>query len=180
SKGPGRVAHGNFVLSEFRVSSGQGTAEPRPVELAASSADFSQDQWPVAAAIDGDTKTGWAVAPQFGKPHVAVFETRTDLDCSDDTTLTIVLDQQYGMQHTIGRFRLSATTMPRPVKLDGMPVEIATILATADDQRSAEARARLTAYYGTLDPELAKLRQAEAEHAKQAPPAPATKAQTLQ
>jgi hypothetical protein len=178
ARGPGRVAHGNFVLSEFRVAA-QGTGEPHPLDLAAATADFSQDQWPVAAAIDGDTTTGWAIAPQFGKPHVAIFETKTDLDASGDTTLTIMLDQQYGSQHTIGRFRLSATTMPRPVKFDGLSDDIAAVLAVASDQRTGEQRKKLTAYYATLDPELTKLRQAEAEHAKQAPTPPATKAQTL-
>jgi hypothetical protein len=179
AQGPGRVAHGNFVLSEFKVTAARDAGEPRTVELVAASADFSQDQWPVAAAIDGDPKTGWAIAPQFGKRHAAVFETKNDLDASDDTTLTIVLDQQYGLQHTIGRFRLSATAMPRPVKADGLPDDVAAILAVAGDQRTGDQRKTLTAYYATIDPELTKLRQAEAEHAKHAPAPPATKAQIL-
>jgi hypothetical protein len=179
AQGPGRVAHGNFVLSEFKITASRGAGEPQPVELATASADYSQDQYLVAAAIDGDVKTGWAIAPQFGKRHVAIFETKADLDATDDTTLTIVLDQQYGLQHTIGRFRLSATTMPRPVKFDGVPDEVIAILAIAGDRRTDDQRQKLRAYYATIDAELAKLRQAEAEHAKQAPPAPATKAQTL-
>ncbi|MGE5192297.1 MAG: DUF1553 domain-containing protein [Deltaproteobacteria bacterium] len=179
AQGPGRVKHGNFVLSEFRIATAQGAGEPQPVELAAASADFSQDQWPVAAAIDGDVKTGWAIAPQFGRRHVALFETKADLDASDDTTLTVVLDQQHGTQHTIGRFRLSATTMPRPVEFDGFPDDVAAILGIGVDQRTGDERKKLLVYYATLDPELTKLRQAEAEHAKQAPAPPATKAQTL-
>ena len=94
------------------------------MEFIAASTDFAQDQFPAAAAIDGNLKTGWAVAPQFGKRHVTVFETKANLDLTDDATLTIVLDQQHGMQHTIGKFRLSATTMPRPVKLEGVSTEI--------------------------------------------------------
>jgi hypothetical protein len=179
AQGPGRVAHGNFVLSEFKVSSVTETGAEQPVALASSAADFSQDQWPVAAAIDGDLKTGWAIAPNFGKRHVALFETKMNLDASDATTLTIVLEQQYGAQHTIGRFRLSATTVPRPVKLDDLPDDVVPILATANDERTPEQRKKLTAYFATFDPDLARLRQAEAEHAKQAPPPPATKAQTL-
>ncbi len=180
AKGPGRALHGNFVLSEVRVMvSSAGEGEPRPVSWGAASADFSQDKWPVAAAIDGDAKTGWAVSPQFGKQHVAVFETKSDLDISDEATLTVILDQQYGSQHTIGRFRLSATTMPRPVQLDGFPDEVAAVLAKPYAQRTNAEQKKLVAQYVTLDPELAKLRQAETEHAKQAPPLPATRAQTL-
>jgi hypothetical protein len=179
AQGPGRVAHGNFVLSEFKANVTTGTNAGQPVEFAAASADYAQDQFPARAAIDGDLKTGWAVASQFGKRHVAVFETKADLDLGDETLLTIVLDQQHGTQHTIGRFRLSATTMPRPVKLEGVSAEINTILATAAEQRTAAERAKLTAYYAPFDTELNKLKTAEAEHAKQAPPVPATKAQTL-
>jgi hypothetical protein len=179
AQGPGRVAHGNFVLSEFKVSSVTGTGEPQAIELAAPAADFAQDNYPAAAAIDGDLKTGWAIAPQFGKRHVAVFETKAMLDATGDATLSIVLDQHYGAQHTIGRFRLSATTMPRPVKLEGFDEEIARILATAAEQRTAKEGKALTAYYATLDAGMKKLRDADVEHARQAPPPPATKAQTL-
>ena len=179
AQGPGRVAHGNFVLSEFKLSAANTGGELKPIELGTASADFSQDQWPVAAAIDGNPKTGWAVAPQFGKRHVAVFETKSDLDCDDETTLTIVLDQQYGMQHTLGRFRLSATTMPRPVKLDGMPDEIANTIAKSAEQRTSAERSKVLAYYATIDPEMIRLKAAEAEHARQAPAAPATRAQAL-
>ena len=179
AQGPGRVAHGNFVLSEFRATVAAGAGSATPVEFSAAASDFSQDQFPATAAIDGDTKTGWAVAPQFGKRHVATFQTRANLDLADDTTLTIVLDQQHGTQHTIGKFRVSATTMPRPVNLEGLSSEISTILAKSGEQRTAAERAKLTAYYEPLDAELSKLIAAEAEHAKQAPPVPLTKAQTL-
>lgn len=179
AQGPGRVAHGNFVLSEFKATVTLGSGAPQAVEFASASSDFAQDQFPASAAIDGNTKSGWAVAPQFGKRHVAVFETKGDLDLSDDTALTIVLDQQHGTQHTIGKFRLSATTMARPVKIEGLSRDISTILALAAEQRTAADRAKLAAYYATLDTELARLESAEAEHAKQAPPPPATRAQTL-
>ena len=179
SQGPGRVAHGNFVLSEFRATVAAGTGAAQPVEFATASADFAQDMFPAAAAIDGNLKTGWAVAPKFSRRHVATFETRVDLDLPEEATLTIVLDQQHGLQHTIGKFRLSATSMPRPVKLEGYSSEITAILATPVANRTAAERAKLTAFYAPLDTELARLAQAEADHARQAPPLPATRAQTL-
>src|SRR4029077_17491040 len=63
ANGPGRAGHGNFVLSEFKLAvtiDGQ----PKPLPLAAVTADFSQDKYAVAGATDGDTKTGWAISPQ--------------------------------------------------------------------------------------------------------------------
>lgn len=179
AQGPGRVAHGNFVLSEFKVALANAAGALQPIEWGASYADFSQDKLPISNAIDGDPKTGWAISPQFGKRHVAVFETKSNLDLPEDATLTIVLDQQYGSQHTIGKFRLSATSMPRPVKFDGTPDAVVAILGKPAALRTPDQKKALTAYYATVDPGMVKLRDAEVEHARQAPPPPATKAQTL-
>jgi hypothetical protein len=176
--GPGRVAHGNFVLSEFRATARAGSGEPAAVAFARGVADHSQTDWPVAAALDNDPKSGWAVAPQFGKRHVALFETKDNAG-GPETVLTLTLDQQHGSQHTIGRFRISVTTAARPVGLDGLPDELLPILAIADSERTPEQRATLTAYYASIDEELVKLRQAEGQHAAKAPKAPGTLAQTL-
>jgi mono/diheme cytochrome c family protein len=73
-RGPGRSETGNFVLSEFRVfaaASSEIKAEHR-VPLQGAQADFAQDQFPPAAAIDGKERAGWAIAPQTGRDHHAV------------------------------------------------------------------------------------------------------------
>jgi hypothetical protein len=100
--GPGRgdELRNNFVLNEFTV-----TADGQPVELHSAKADFSQDRFDVAQAIDGDAKTAWAIAPQFKKPHWATFQTKEPLG---ETTLSFTLDQQWGRGRVIGRLRLSA------------------------------------------------------------------------
>jgi len=180
ARGPGRVAHGNFVLSEFRATIAEGEGEPRPVELKRADADHSQDGWPVAAAIDGDTATGWAVAPRFGQAQAALFETaEQEAVGGAASTITITLDQQYGSQHTIGRFRLSAATAPRPVRLEGVPAEILPILSIAADERTPEQRKLLADYHASIDVELVRLREEEARHAEKAPQPPATHAQIL-
>ncbi len=179
AKGPGRVKHGNFVLSEIHLSAAprnaprNGEAASANIPLQNATADFSQGkdmkEWPVAAAIDGDVKTGWAIASQFGKNHVAVFETSSDAGFPGGTRLTITLDQQYGSQHTLGRFRISVTDMPRPVRIGGFPDNIASILATLKEKRTKKQLADLTVYYRTVDAELAKLESEAAAHAKKAP-----------
>ncbi|MSR60382.1 MAG: DUF1549 domain-containing protein [Planctomycetaceae bacterium] len=176
--GPGRAGHGNFVLSEFRVGAGAGDSPVTSVALQSAKADFSQQQYEIAGAIDGDPKTGWAVAPEFGKPHVALFETVEAIG-GPDTVLRITLDQQFGSQHTIGRFRLSATAAKVPVPLDGLPDAIELVLSTPAEQRTPDQKRQLAAYFNSIDGELIKLRQAEAKHAKTAPTPPATKAQAL-
>ena len=56
-------------------TSGGNQTGSQPIELVAARADFSQANWMVENAIDGDRKTGWAIAPEFHKPHWAIFRT---------------------------------------------------------------------------------------------------------
>jgi mono/diheme cytochrome c family protein len=179
AEGPGRVAHGNFVLSEFKVTATNEAGETVNVALQNPSADFAQGGWAVEGAIDGNKETGWAISPQYARRHVAVFETKPDVAIAEGTTLTFTLDHQYGKEHTIGRFRLAATSAPRPVKAEGVSDEAIEILAIAPEQRTAEQKAKVAAYYATIDPEMIQLKKAEADHAKKAPAAPSVKAQTI-
>jgi mono/diheme cytochrome c family protein len=178
AQGPGRAGHGNFVLSEVRVARHEGNAAPVAVALQSPWADFSQEKYPIAAAIDGDPKTGWAVSPQFGRRHVAHFDIGGDLNAPGGT-LVITLVQEHGAQHTIGRFRLSVTGAARPIGGETLPDEILSIVKRPSAERTADERAALDTWYRSIDPELARLRQAEIEHARQAPAPPATLAQTL-
>jgi mono/diheme cytochrome c family protein len=120
ARGPGRTEHGNFVLNEIRLYAAPkpnwGKADQR--NFVSAVANFSQSGWPVANAIDGregpsQKGTGWAISPQFGKPHTADFFFDQPLD-DGLRHLQIVLSQTYGSQHTIGRFRISAITGVTP------------------------------------------------------------------
>lgn len=122
SDGPGRVYNGNFALSEFSVTaSPKRGGTPKAMPLRKASASFSQTtqgNWPIEAAIDGDPKTAWSIDPLEGESHTAVFETAKPIDIAEGTTLTFKLDQGYltgPPEHTIGRFRLSATTAKPPI-----------------------------------------------------------------
>ena len=67
---------GNFVLNEFKVEYTKldGKDKATPVKLTRPQATFSQDNFPIGNAIDNNPATGWAIAPQLGRDHVAVFE----------------------------------------------------------------------------------------------------------
>jgi len=55
----------NVVTSEFTVEYiAQGPAQRVPVPLQNARADFEQEGWKIASAIDGNPDTGWAWAPQ--------------------------------------------------------------------------------------------------------------------
>lgn len=98
----------NFVLSEFEVELVNG-AESKSLKLANPRADFEQGGWPVTAALDGDTKTGWAVSPRQREGHWALLEFAEPLELAADTNLKFTLRQHYGDSLTLRRFRISAT-----------------------------------------------------------------------
>ena len=41
-------------------------------------------------AIDGNLQTGWAIAPQMGKPHQAIFEVKERVAVNDGEQLTVI------------------------------------------------------------------------------------------
>jgi hypothetical protein len=179
-KGPGRAGNGNFVLTEFVVASQAGEAGSQLVKLQNPTATYEQtlagdgnpyEKWPIAAAIDGDAKGikwGWAVMEKVGQPHTAVFETEPDLKCGPETVLTVSLLQNHDSQHTIGRFRLSATTSQRPLRVDQFPpAQIAAILAVSREQRTHNQQNELAKHYRSIAQILDPARKQLAELEKQ-------------
>lgn len=158
--GPGRPPNGNFVVSELKLTAAVPN-DPRgaqPVALQNASADFSQNGYDVRGAIDGNEDTGWAVHPEMGKNHTAVFETKENVGQAGGTALTFTFSQQYqDGQHSLGRFRLSVTNSPRPFTMSGLPADLVQILHTPADQRTEEQKQKLTTYYRGQDAELTRL-----------------------
>lgn len=104
--GPGRSGNGNSVLSEIRVESGG-----RPVAFAGVSG-YDQWEWPASAMIDGHPLTGWGQAPRFGTASEAVLHAKEPFD---GAALSFILEfQSLHDQHTLGRFRISATSAALP------------------------------------------------------------------
>lgn len=168
AKGPGRAQNGNFVLNELTLtaSSKADPSKSAEIRFQNASAEFSQANWPVAGAVDGNEGTGWAVSPQFGKTHVATFETTADAGFEGGNLLTFKLSQQYqDGKHLLGRFRISVTTSPRPIAGRKLPDNIAVILAVPKAERTPAQADALAAYYRSLDGELARL-QADLKRAE--------------
>ncbi|MEI8021202.1 MAG: DUF1549 and DUF1553 domain-containing protein, partial [Schlesneria sp.] len=171
AKGPGRAGNGNFVLSELIVEQNSVEATDRRVKFQSATASYEQTgaaganpygKWAVAATIDGDIKGktwGWAVMEKVGQPNVAVFESARDVIHENGVTISL-LQNLDNPQHTLGRFRISATTSPRPVKVDqSLPPQISAILAITIDQRSEAQRNELAAHYRKIAPVLEPARQ---------------------
>ena len=175
ANGPGRTAHGNFVLNDVRVfatGDAKFDAKKHRVALAGARADFSQDNWAAAGAIDGKIGegkkgTGWAVGPQFGKPHHLILSAAKAVTFKGTTKIRVVLNQQYGSQHTLGRFRITARTGTAPN--DGVPPAVVNALAVASAKRNTKQAAALLSYFRERDAASIAL---QAELKKPAPKSP--------
>ena len=173
-KGPGRVAHGNFVLNEIvvEVAATADFANARKLEFAGAKADFEQADkpWRAADAIDSKEETGWAIGPQYGKEHWATFSLKEPLAIDGSAFVRIQLRQLYGKQHTIGRFKLSLQTGIEPSI--ALPENIQKLIAVKADQRSADQRQQLLDYFASLEPATKNLVKQLDDLKKKEPPKP--------
>ncbi len=127
--GPGRASNGNFSLSHLKVTAFPLKPLPnvryRAVELklVKPRATFEQKGLPLAASIDSNSTSGWAIDPQFGKDHVGAFEVQDAPDFPGGTKLEIVLEFKTNTSHTFGTFRLGVSDQNSPPGLNegGLP-----------------------------------------------------------
>jgi hypothetical protein len=173
--GPGRASNGNFALSDLKVTAAplDGSAPARPVKLVSAKATFEQNGLPVRAAIDNDRNSAWAVDPQFGKDHAAVFETDSAVGFPGGTILTFTMEFNNNVHHSIGRPRLAVTTAPRPVGLDGEALlpEVQAVLKVIDTGGTPTPAQQVTLlqWYRGIDPGWLKLNRDAAEHRAKGP-----------
>jgi len=153
--GPGLAENGNFVLNRFTVTRG----DAKPLELASAKATFTQASFDVAESITGARKDGgWAVSPELGKSHHATYLVKSAPPAGADT-LAFRLEQttKYAY-HVLGRFRLLVSRSERSADGVALPADVASALGTPSDKRTPAQRTTIAAYYRSISPELAKLR----------------------
>jgi Protein of unknown function (DUF1549)/Protein of unknown function (DUF1553)/Planctomycete cytochrome C len=156
--GPGRAENGNFVLTDFQIEaiSADGKSTNH-VTLQNPTADYSQPGFSITNVLNGNGKgkVGWAVDGGPGRinvEHRAVFETKEPVGFTEGTTLVFTLKQLYGGQHTLGRFRLSATTRTqRPIVADPFTPAIREALSAPREKRTPAQQRELFSVYRKLD-----------------------------
>ena len=177
-KGPGRAGNGNFALGDFRVEllgkSADGAADraATPVKLVSASATHQQNTstLSVAASIDGDPISGWAVDGQIGRDQAAVFlaERPFELASGEELSFTLTFNHP-NAKHAIGRFRLSVSSNPEAkpaVGNSGPDAKVVDALAKAKlvpDPKSAEWKTAID-WFKTTVPAWQQQRKLLADH----------------
>ncbi len=153
--GPGRGSNGNFVLNELKV-----LIDGQPVKLSRATADFSQQDTPVAGAIDGKPETGWAVFPNVNQNHVAIFEFEKPVTGDARKQIRLEMAQSFGVSHTIGRFRWSATDQNATAAADSTLAltSIFRIAKVPPAERSDEQQETIRGHFRQQTPLLAEVR----------------------
>ena len=161
TRGPGRTAHGNFVLSHLRVSvkpflnAGTGTenrvtGEAQSVSLASARADYSQPNYPVTDALQSRPGKGWGVGLGGNVDRTAWFSFAKPIELPHGGEWSVTLEHSYGSSHVLGRFRL----MP------GLEVESPE---TQQNDITADAWKRAAAEWGTANKTRRKANSAKFE-----------------
>ncbi|MCC6782365.1 MAG: DUF1553 domain-containing protein [Planctomycetes bacterium] len=154
-QGPGRSDSGNFVLAHLSgsvIPIGDLT-RAATLRFRAASADFSQEGWPIEAALVDDGK-GWGIYPRAGEAHQAVFELEDDLGAAGGNLVVLRLHMPFGSKHVLGRFRVSVTDAARPIRVSQLDGEVAAALRVPAADRSDAQRAVLHRAYLARDEEL--------------------------
>jgi len=185
AKGPGRAGNGNFVLSHITATAQPlAGGDPVPVPLVAARATHQQNtgDLSVAASLDEAPGTGWAVdVGGIGKDQAAVFEFAQPVGFPEGTRLTVTLRMDHpNPQHSLGHFRVSLTTLPKPEPVVGGPmldpaVRDALVAAKANPDEKSDAWKTALKWFAPRSPEWAKRSQALAEHNTKGPQLQKTK-----
>ncbi len=162
--GPGRDYYGNFHLSGVEIS-----IASAPVALAAVKVDEAVSRVDIKSFQSGSAKDGEYGEPDGWRinatrdperfPRQAVFTMAAPVTLERGRALRIELrhrDQAVGQ--AIGRFRLSLTTSPDPMRILEIPARLRPILGRAPADRTGGQTKDLAAYYRSIAASLAPLR----------------------
>ena len=184
SRGPGLPNNGNFVLTGLRVFvAPMATPEQREeIRVVAARADFSQAGRNIQSVLGNGRDDGWAVHPQTGRDHVAVFDLDRAVGFPEGTRITIQMEHFCHEDHNLGKFRLGISSVPAPAAIGPPDASIVKILGKGRAGRTDEEQFRLLSYYKYVEPALEPLfeKARKLSAAKPQDPSAQTMAQVIQ
>jgi hypothetical protein len=136
------------VLTKVVIEAAESSGDFKVKKIRRAKADFEQENFPLSAAIDSKPASGWAIHPEVGKDHSAVFELTEPVQSSEPARLKISLhfESQFS-QHQAGRIRIATTEAEQPIGGNAPPAKIAKLLSQSRESRSAAEQQELTTYF---------------------------------
>ena len=177
-KGAGRADNGNFVVSELQAKLLLPDGKSQPVKFTKAVATFSQNNFGVDKAIDGNpgNNSGWAVAPKINQDNVALLASEP-VDIPEGAQIEFTVVQVHGKHHTLGGLRLELSESDSPATFDSVPSDVIAALAVPVGERNEAQAKTVSDWFSVRFDEQAKaLRAKVSEHAKRAPKYPGTDA----
>ena len=177
AKGPGLSENGNFVLSELKVTArpldSKSKAKPVTAKLKGTAATFEQKNYPLAAVTDNKRGSGWAVAPEFGKDHAAIFQIEGEplgFEGGTELEFQLVFKGFFGL----GKLRLGFSNGESPATLADAQVEQAVrelhlTLAATGGTLNATNQTALFRWFTRFDAEAERLQAAVRDHDAKTP-----------
>ncbi len=169
-------ANADFVLSEITIvatptkAPPKGKIKPITVKLKPGQATAADAKFPLAAAVDGNLKTGWSIGKATSKDHAATFEFDGNIGFDGGTNLAITLTFS---GNAIARPRLAITTVENASLTDaGLPqaaTELLTILRDTQGKLKPERREITVDWLRKLDAKTDAIYQKIDAHAKSEP-----------
>jgi hypothetical protein len=149
---------------------------PRTIAFSQSAADHQQGDQQFAAShlIDGDPATGWAVSPEVGKPHEAILVLAEPITLGPESQLRFRLEQPYGEQQLLGRFRLSAADLGDATLVTPFKPELQALVLRPAAERSAEETTQVKDAFRRVAPQFKAIRDRLAALRRELPPMPTT------
>jgi hypothetical protein len=145
-----------FVLSEVEIQASTNGQAGASVKVAQVTADFEAEGFPALALIDGKPETAWAQGGGPQSDREAVFHFAEPLKGGINVTLTVRLRHESKFtRHTIGRFRLSLSSLEfPPVEKSGVPDDVLKAIKVAPEKRDANQCKLIARHYRKVAPEL--------------------------
>jgi hypothetical protein len=176
SAGPGFPSNGNFVVNEFELfyKADAAAGEWRKVSFQSAVADFSQADFDIAQAIDGnstDIQNGWAVSPRGGAIHWSVFRPQQPIELTSTGQLRVAIVNLYPNEHQLACFRVSATSDDGEIPL-GLPEDFSAVVRTPAEHRTDALRKPIRDYFLAEDNQLRVLEMQLATARQPLPPHP--------
>lgn len=154
--GPGLAMNGNLVLSAVEVYLGD-----ERLSLVAAMADHSQKDYPVAALIDDDPGTGWAINVEPGSKvvmnaeHTVILTLGNTANCAGKP-LRFVLKHELNNEFNVGRVQFSFSEEIVDTLADGPFLEA---LALSPDARSSDQKKLIDSKFDAGDQILKEARK---------------------